>query len=335
MDNLNRLVLHPDFERTIKELSDKSIFLPYVGNQDSPHILDFQTSGQLLTKLEEIKGYSLDPKKGSEASKQFLYSAYDESIMKFIALEGSAFFTAHSLIVAGDKEYIPVALATFRFYTRSESIVSKSEHIKFALDPEVEAKRDYMKDRLRFFLDYVPRKSLLFIDGPLIGGDLYTIMVDNNKKFLENEIVPIYFVKNSTSNIVTDNIKELKGKYNSDMHWLNLLLRPGERSAFFKYEDQVNKKNSKVFCYLKAFNSSPQRIEMHSDTFSKYGTSIKPIMDLLYYLLLVQGSLTNPQLRPIAIAEGYARSMIKFLDINQYFKKANITPTLNQVRFGG
>ncbi len=50
------------------------------------------------------------------------------------------------------------------------------------------------------------------------------------------------------------------------MHWLNELLQPGQRSSFFKYQDMHNVKNAKVFSYLKALGTSPQRVEFHRDT---------------------------------------------------------------------
>ena len=66
-----------------------------------------------------------------------------------------------------------------------------------------------------------------------------------------------------------------------------------------------------------------------------YVNSIPKIMDLILYLLLLQGSNKNPQLRTIAIAEVYAREVLHFIDIYKYFKEAKISPTLNQIRFGG
>jgi len=335
MDNFNKLVLHPDFHKTIGELSKNEIFLPRDGSEQNSANLSLLTDSGKVTNLEEIKGYKLDAQNGSIEAKKFSYSAYDESWKKFSALEGSAFFTAHSLVLSGEKEYVPVTLATFNFYTRSKGIASKSHYIKYSDNPEVENTRDYIRDKVSFLLEYAPSRSLLFVDGPLISGDLYTIMVDATDKFLQKEIVPIFFVKNSASNIVTENIVGLRNQYNSDMHWLDNLLKPGERSCFFKYEDQVNKKNTKTFCYIKAFASGPQRIELHSNTYQMYVNSIPKIMDLILYLLLLQGSNKNPQLRTIAIAEVYAREVLHFIDIYKYFKEAKISPTLNQIRFGG
>ena len=58
------------------------------------------------------------------------------------------------------------------------------------------------------------------------------------------------------------------------------------------------------------------------------------IMDLIYYLLLVQGDLRNPQVRPIAIAEKYARETIHLVDINKLTRDSGLIPTMNQERFG-
>ena len=335
MNNFNKLILHPDFHKTIRELSNNNIFLPHHGSEQNLEFLGSLTDSGKIINLEEIRGYKLNAQNGCFEVSNFSFSSYDESWIKFSALEGLAYFTAHSLVVNGDNEYVPVAFVTFNFYTRSKAIIEKSSYIKYANDPTVEYTRDYIKDKVNFLLEFAPSHSLLFIDGPLISGDLYTIMVDATDKFLQKDIVPIYFVKNSNSNIVTSNIDSLGGQYHSDMHWLNTLLKPGERSCFFKYEDQINKKNTKVFCYIKAFDASPQRIEFSTSTYLSYIDSVPQIMDLILYLLLVQGSKTNPQLRTIAIAEAYARNVLRSININKYFKEAKISPTLNQVRFGG
>jgi hypothetical protein len=335
MSNFNKLILHPNFHKTIRELSNNDIFLPHYGLEQNFEGMGSLTDSGKISNLEEIRGYKLDVLSGCAEASKFPFSSYDESWIKYAALEGLAYFTAHSLVVNGDNEYVPVALITFNFYTRSKAIIEKSSYIKYAADPTVEYTRDYIKDKVNFLLEFAPSHSLLFIDGPLISGDLYTIMVDATDKFLQKDIIPIHFVKNSNSNIVTSNIDSLSGQYHSDMHWLNTLLRPGERSCFFKYEDQINKKNTKIFCYIKAFDSSPQRIEFYTSTYLTYIDSVSQIMDLILYLLFVQGSKTNPQLRTIAIAEAYARSVLRSIDINKYFKEAKISPTLNQVRFGG
>ena len=57
-------------------------------------------------------------------------------------------------------------------------------------------------------------------------------------------------------------------------------------------------------------------------------------MNLIYYLLLVQGYLQNPQIRPIAVAEKYARAILKMTDIDKLVRDSGLIPTMNQERFG-
>ena len=288
-----------------------------------------------VTALEEVAAYPVDASSGHEFAQDYTLCAYDESWLRFDALEGTAYFTTHALALVTETDYVPVVLATFYFYTRSQTMTAQSKFIKYSEAVDVDYRRDYLRDKVDFLLTHVPAKCLLLVDGPLLAGDLYTIMSDANEQLLEREILPVFFVKNSLSNVVTENIEGLQGKYNSDMHWLNELLRPGQRSSFFKYQDLHNVKNAKVFSYLKSFNTSPQRVEFHHKTYLRYEESIPRVMDLVYYLMLVQGSTTNPQVRPIAVAERYARSLLSYVDIDKQFRQARITPTMNQVRFGG
>ena len=334
MDETRRLIIHPDFEETLRELSDKVNIPQYGQDQDSSN-LQFPSEIGKLTELEKISAYKVDPKSGSKHLSKYIFAAYDESWFKYSALEGTAFFTTHAVVISGKTDYLPTVLATFNFYTRASSLAPSSKYIKHVDDIDVEFKRDLMRDKVGVLLDTVPDGFVLFVDGPLISGDLYTIMLDANKRFLEKNIIPIFFTKNSQSNIVTENIDSLKGKYNSDMHWLNEFLRPGNRSSFFRFVDQHNSKNTKAFCYMKAFESSPQRIEMHTDTYKKHITQMPELIDLIAYLMFVQGDKKNPQLRPIAIAEKYARATKSALNIKKYLKDANITATVNETRFGG
>jgi hypothetical protein len=149
-------------------------------------------------------------------------------------------------------------------------------------------------------------------------------------------VFPVFFVKNSDSNLVVDNLSSIKNRFNSDLHWSYNFLKPGERTNFFRYTDKVNPKNTKLFCYIKPFDHiSPQRIEIHPDTYSRYIDYIEEIFDLIYYLMLVQGDKSNPQIRPIAIAEKYAREMIKTVNIRPLLKNTSLVSTIDQERFGG
>ena len=227
---------------------------------------------------------------GSKLRVGIIFSAYDESKLKFVALEGSAFFTTHSLITAANKEYIPITFLSFYFYSRSSKFVETSSHFKYSEDVERDANFDYVVDRNRFLNNtWAADNSILFIDGPLIGGNLssYTIALVENLH--RRNIIPVFVIKNSDSNLVTDNFTNLKGKFNSDLHWSFNYLDAKQRSNFFQYTDENNPRNSKVFCYVKVFNRSPQRIEFHVDTFNNYRDNIKNLLDLVCYLILVQG----------------------------------------------
>ena len=335
------LMFQPSFAKTLTALQGIHLNLPQhpmqlqVDLQDLQQ-LSFPFNDQLVTPISEMKTQKLDPGKGSKMmnEKNRTIAAYDESILKYSYLEGQAYLISHALVALGEDDYHSMGLLTLNFYTRSKDITNHSKFLKHSVDPEMDSKRDYIFDKINLLSEYTPRSSILFIDGPLIGGDVYTYMIRAIKRFLDHDIIPIYFVKNSNSNLVTDHIPEFSGKYNSDMHWAFSSLSIGERTNFFTYADKKNPDNAKVFCYLKGFHSSPQRVEFHVDTFHQYSDEIDSLMDMIYYLLLVQGDLKNPQVRPIAVAERYAREFIRVTDINSYFNSSGLTPTMNQERFG-
>ena len=252
---------------------------------------------------------------------------------KFEGLEGTAYLTSHSMIIHGETDFIPVSFLTFYFYTRSTVLSEGSGYIKYSEDVETDSKRDYITDRELLLGANVPENSIIFIDGPLIGSQMTKYTLDLNNLLLKKGIIPIFFVKNSNSNLVIDNIESLKRKYNSDMHWAYSTLKEGERTNFFEYKDKTNPKFAKVFCYLKAFDVSPSRVEIDVQTFKKYSSSIDKILDVVYYLLIVQGDLRNPQIRSIAIAEKYARATLKLINFSKMMKDLGITPTMNQERF--
>ncbi|MCK4665207.1 DNA double-strand break repair nuclease NurA [Candidatus Dependentiae bacterium] len=320
----------------MKELKQVNIILPPNPTDEPMSLKGFQfpPNADIVHPLEEQKVYTLDSKNGNRYLKEVSFAGYDESIYKYLTLEGEAYLTSHSLVLIKNDNFIPVNLLTFYFYTRSKVLTEKLSNIKYTDNPNREFQRDYIKDKIDFLINYASSNSILFIDGPLIGGDLYTYMIHAIDKFIGNNIIPIFFVKNSDSNLVTDYLTDLTGRYNSDMHWSHTLLKNGQRTRFYKYMDQNNPQNAKIFCYLKPFKLCPQRIEFHVDTYDRYKDNISNILDLVYYLLLVQGDLKNPQIRPIAIAEKYARATLKAVNINRLLHVSGLTPTINQTRFG-
>ncbi|WP_321417212.1 DNA double-strand break repair nuclease NurA [uncultured Methanomethylovorans sp.] len=346
---LNKFILHPSFMDILRTLSDENIVLPRNASLESLEWgkYSFPTNGKLKA-LDKVKSLLLNPHKGQHFLGTQKILAYDESIEKFQALEGAAYLTSHSIVIMSEEDYIPSNYLTLNFYTRSETLLSKNKFIKDCRESvpksneneelsyfESAYKKDYAEDRTEFILERTPRNSILLIDGPLIGAQMSLYTVKMNEMLLANNVIPLYFVKNSTSNLVTDNIVELKGKFNSDMHWAYSLLKSQERTNFFQYTDQNNASFSKIFCYFKPFNSrSPQRIEMHTSTYQYICEEIDSLMDLICYLVIAHGDINNPQVRPIAIAEQFARKTIKMYDIHKLMELSNIIPSMNEVRFG-
>jgi len=332
---LNKLILHSNFKDTIGAINDYNVILP--SNQTNIDIdfslLGYPPDAKALINLEEKQKHKLNLTKGQDLYKSNItISAYDESIQKFAGLEGIAYLTSHSLVIMKE-DYIPVNLITFYFYTRSESLAEKSDYIKYSDDPESSFKSDYITDRHSFLTDNIPDKSILFVDGPLIGSQMSSKTRKLNNALIEKEILPIFFVKNSTSNLVTNYMKELRGKFNSDMHWSYQLLNPGERTCLFKYTDQHVNENAKIFFYLKSMKLSPQRIEFDLNTFLKYPEQTLNLFDLIFYMIIAQGDPKNPQIRPIAVAEKYARATLKLINLNKIMRSIGLIPTMNETRF--
>jgi hypothetical protein len=333
-----RLLIHGDLRETVDEIRKAHIILP-----QPPSALDISVDSYgspwelpLLEPIEDKATYKLDRKHGESLSLTWRsISAYDESIRKYAALEGTAYLVCHSLVTLSDRSYIPLNLLTFRFYTRASKIAEGTKFIRYSENPSVTSEQDYMDDKIGFLVSFAPANSVLLIDGPLIAGDAYVRMIAAVDKFHARGILPIWFVKNSESNVVIENSPELKDRFNSDLHWANSTLTPGSRSRFYRYTDQNNPRNSKVFCYLRAMPVSPQRVEIHSSTFAKDPEEIRSAMDLVNYLILVQGKAANPQARPIAVAEQYARETMRLTDIRQMARQAGLHPTMNEERFGG
>jgi hypothetical protein len=334
--NYNKLLFHPNFKKIISEISGLKIKLPEI---TSDNILDFNkfpfpSEGKKLQKIESQEKFDLNAYNGQNICKNKIITGYDESFIEFKGLEGTGYLTSHSLVYHGENDFIPSNFITFYFYTKSKYLCERSKYIKhYEKDIDVEFKKDYIRDRLKFLLTNVPMNSILFVDGPLVGKQMTQQTIELNDELDKNNVIPIFFVKNSDSNLVTDNTKSLKNKYNSDMHWSYKLLKIGQRTSLYNYTDPDSKKKSKMFCYLKPFDVSPIRIEIDVKTYFKNINIMSEIFDLIYYLISVQGDLKNPQLRTIAIAEKYARSTLKLINFVQLMNDLGITPTMNQKRF--
>jgi len=335
--DFNKLILHPGFKKTIKDLGNIKVTMSNISSD-----VDIDYSGSVFSKdgavvvdKKKITKIRLDPSNGNKLiNNPFSVFGYDESIDRFDSLEGIAFSAAHTIVLLEGNDYLPASYLTFYFYTKSQIIHKKSEYIKISSEIDRDSKIDFIQDKIKFLQETIPENSILLIDGPLIAGDVYTYFIKPVIEMSKNRIIPIFFIKNSTSNMIINNIKEYKNNYNSDLHWSYNYLNQAERTCFFQYIDKKNPKNSKAFCYLKAFNISPQRVEFHLDTYNRYLNIIPSLMDMIYYFIIVQGDQRNPQVRPIAVAERFARAALKLVNIHNRLKTLGIVPTMNQKRFG-
>ena len=342
----NHFILHPRFKEKVQAIS-RDVDLPKISVTTNITKDDAIKRGLgKFTLVEDFGVNKLDAFKGKELIDTSKIFGYDESIEIFQALEGSGYLTCHSLILIDDDDYLASTCLSFNFYTRSELLINKNAAISDARKAEgftsefmsendqIESafKADYAKDRNKFILKNIPDNSILFIDGPLIGKQMSKYAIDLNKELLKKSIIPIFVVKNSSSNLVTDNIKDLAGKYNSDMHWAHQYLKPNQRTSLFRYTDQVNPNNSKIFCYMKPFTVSPQRIEIHPSTYYGREDFIAQLLNLVQYLYIIQGDIKNPQVRPIAIAEKFARENKKIYNMNTILADSKIQATMNQAR---
>lgn len=340
-------ILHPQFSKRIEEIH-RFVRLPKDPVQI--HLIRDQSlsSKGKLTLIEGCKvndSIKLNPNDGIYLQSEYSILSYDESIEKYPALEGDGYLTCHSLILLTNTDYLPSNYLTFAFYTCSKRILENVPSAQQIRDTdnsfsptetpsEIAYKADYANDRSKFILESCLDNAILFIDGPLIGGQINAITVKlNNDLLSEKHTLPVFVVKNSSSNLVTDNIPKLKGEYNSDLHWAYEHLNEGERTPLFLYRDLVNSQFSKVFCYMKPFkNSSTQRIEIHPIAYQGNEKLFSSILDLIYYYYLDQGPEKNIQIRPIAIAEMYARETKKLYNMRRIMQSSQIQPTMNNQR---
>lgn len=341
----NKFILHPQFKNRVTSLRNKVDFSAIVPSSlNATDDISLHQSNTKLSSVGPIKSEPLDPRKGKEFLDKIRCMAYAESIDQFQALEGTGYVTCHSLISVEEKDFVSSNCLSFSFYTRSKTLLEQNSTIKYVdesskvgfgnEDPlEDSYKHTYHKERNTFILKNCPDSSLLLIDGPLMSGLKTAFNIQLNDKLLERFVIPIFVVKNSTSNLVVDQIPELNGKYNSDLHWANVVLKEGERTNFFVYTDDNNKRISKLFCYIKPYEHQfPQRIEFHQDTYERCRDLIPSIIDLIYYFYLDQGPGPNIQVRPITIAEMYARETKKMFNIKKIMKESNIEATMNQTQ---
>ena len=331
-------MIDPRFDQVIGDLSKKNIHANKATSYDleySDFVNNYDSNDSVFFLKEE--NFTLNPSVAPDILEHEVFSAYDESLMRISALEGSGFFISHSLVLVGKELYLPLTYLTFDFFTKSKVIADGNNSLTFTKEPpELASKNKYIQDRKLILSRYTPDDSFLLIDGPLIGGQVTEHNLQLNEILLMRNIIPIFFVKNSDSALIVQSNPTLKDKYNSDFEWAFKTLQKGHMTRFAKYIDKTDSTNrrNKVFSYLKAFDASPIRIEMHDTAYARMHNQLEEMMSTIYYLLLAQGDPSNPQPRPIAIAERYAREALKVIDFESVIHRTGIKPTMNFTRFG-
>lgn len=334
---MKRIIAHPKLREIVEAMRQVGVRLPPTSAVAWNPVPDPTiTAGVKIGSLGSLKPVNLEPGRGKALIDSGVpLFAYDESIAKYAVLEGTAQFTAHALVTAFDSQYLPLVFVTSYFYTRSRQISKAHPALQYTDDAEISSQKDYIRDRIALLRENIPDGAVLIIDGPLIAGDVYTTFLPFLEELHKRNVIPIFVVKNSESSLVLEAVPEWRELYNSDLHWAHRTLDVGQRSALFKYQDITNPRNSKVFAYVRVMENSPLRVELHLPTFEKHRDKIDALFDLCGYMILTQGQPQNPQPRLVAIAEMFAREAVKLLDVQALMRRANLVPTVNQVRFGG
>lgn len=287
---------------------------------------------------DDLISRKLDPFQGQNITldQSHIIMAYDESIAFFSSLEGKVAYVSHSLVTMYGGQYYPLNRLSLLFCTRSSEVLSRIPGAipadeKWGIDTTINV--EIAKQKRDFIVTNVVPNSILLIDGPYLAGDGSFTFNESIDDMIEKGVLPVFIVKNSAASIIIDNIEELSGKYNSDLHYANEVLDEGTRTQFFKYTDLNSKEKSKVFCYIKHHNhASPIRVEIPTVIFEHNREAVESVMDLLYYLILVQGNSINPQVRPIAIAEMFARETLGLINVNKDIVQMKLTATMNEKR---
>ncbi|MEP5256349.1 MAG: DNA double-strand break repair nuclease NurA [Winogradskyella arenosi] len=258
--------------------------------------------------------------------------AYDESILELNSLEGKVRCTVHNSVIQNSEEYIPAAYVTLKFFTKSNLISGKATEFSDIIrtdDIAGDLAKEYVKERAHFLSKAAPSNSLIFIDGSMFSGASTSgnfLLIDY---LLSKNSLPVFFVKNSESTIITERFDFANG-YNSDLHWAYVNLKPGNVSPVFRYTSKEGR--GKAMCFMKVFdNRSPVRIEFPLKAFEDgwYGDEV---FNLIYYQYLANGSSNNVQPRIIQVSEMYAREILKSTNLYKEIEKMGLTKSMNEER---
>ncbi len=258
---------------------------------------------------------------------------YDESTQNYSSLEGDLFFISSTIIKLANKYQYDLNVMPYFFSSMKKIKNNEEDYIIYSEKITQTRNLTMIKAKINTITNCIEPNSIIFIDGPLVGGNASSYLVEMDKVLRNLNCIPIYFIKNSKSRMIIESSKTLPYEYNSDFHWVSKTCPPAHRKPFYKYQDKYNTNNTKVFTYIKPIYGFPQRVEMHFLTYQKYHSQLEDLFNLIQYFFLVQGTPFNPQVRPIAIAELFAKEGIKILNIPTLLGRLGFHPTINQVRF--
>jgi hypothetical protein len=308
-------------------------FVSFTPSDIAVRMQDFYMSPTMSCLESWEADYAIRPEY-NELMKDWNIYAYDESVQNYKALEGDLLFCSSATIKIEKKYSFNLSVLPHFLTSMGKFRDAKDEDIHFAENVAEERNLILITSKIDSILGSLEPHSIVLIDGPLVGGNASSYIESMDQKLRKNDCIPLYFVKNSDSRLVIETNSKLSKEFNSDFHWTACNLKAGNRSAFFKYTDKHSNAHSKVFAYLKPLYGFPERVEMHTLTYEKYHSLIPALMNLLAYFYVAQGDYSNPQVRPIAIAEKYAREGIRILNIPALLGRLGFRPTINQIRFG-
>jgi len=301
---------------------------------DAPVRIEEYYLSPTMSCLEDLdSNYPIYPEDNCLTDNWNIY-AYDESTQNYKSLEGDLLFCSSSVVKIEEKYAFNLTVLPYFLTSMKKFKDGHDEEIRFTENLAEERNMILTKIKTESILESTEPNSIILIDGPLVGGNASTYIVGMDEALRKKDCIPLYFVKNSDSRLVIGNSPKLSGDFNSDFHWATHRLKESSRSPFFKYTDRYNRRNSKAFTYVKALPGFPERVEMHFSTYEKYHSLLPLLMNLIAYFYVAQGDYFNPQVRPVAVAEKYAREGLRILNIPVLLGRMGFHPTVNQVRFG-
>ena len=137
-------------------------------------------SSSILKNIEDFdEKIQLNPRSINLPYQRPVY-AYDESLNIFKALEGELVFVSTACISLNDVDYTySLRVKPFFITSMRKFFTVKKEGIIFSDRPSETRKMSVLTEKISSILDSVEPNSIVFIDGPLIAGNIATYMIES------------------------------------------------------------------------------------------------------------------------------------------------------------